>query len=191
MVVADVSGKGVSAAMYANMARVLLREKSKNHKSPRDLLCELNNSLRREFHSDHFLTLCYVLLDLDQQVVSYASAGHEPIVLVKAGEDGHHLLKPKGYPFSNLHSEIFEMRIKQDEYRMQPGDLIFCYTDGLTDATNEKGEMFGEEALYALVMQMKALSPEEITRQIQNTMETFQGAAEQMDDITMIALKRV
>ncbi len=191
LVVADVSGKGVSAALYANIARVLLREKSEIHHDPISLLCSLNQSLQKEFHSNHFLTMSLLILDQQESKITYSSAGHEPIVLIKARENGYSLLKPKGYPFSELHASMFDQRVQEESYNMQSGDVIFCYTDGLTDIENEEGEMFSEVRLYESVQKRHRLTAYQIQDEIIKELRAFQGSAEQTDDITMIVLKRV
>jgi len=196
LIVADVSGKGVSAAMYANIARVLLRDKTRFHNDPVEVLCNLNESLKKEFLTSHFLTLAYVLLDLKESTVSYASAGHEPIVLLSPAQETYQLLKPKGYPFSELHADMFDMRIQQESYQMQSGDFIFIYTDGLTDVENEASEMYGEDRLYEQLHKIIQESPKEFGAQqlqdeISQQLITHQGTADQTDDITMIVLKRV
>ncbi len=191
LVIADVSGKGASAAMYANIARVLLREKAKIYKDPVEVLCSLNQSLKKEFHTSHFLTMSYVLLDTVEKTITYANAGHEPVVLVKSEDKNYSLLKPHGYPFSEPHSDIFDNRLEKKVYSMEKGDLVFCYTDGLTDVENEDKEMYGEEKLYQLVQRLSELPAQIIKEKIIETLQQFQGKAEQTDDITMIILKRL
>ncbi|NOX33497.1 MAG: SpoIIE family protein phosphatase [Deltaproteobacteria bacterium] len=188
-VIADVSGKGVSAAMYANITRVLLRDKEILQPSPVKLLTSLNHSLKKEFHSNHFLTMSYMVLDLKNFLITYASAGHEPLILIREKEVI--FLKPRGYPFSELHANLFDERICQETAKIQAGDLLFLYTDGLTDAENEKGEMFGEDRLYQTLLDFHHLSASEIHELIINKVQEFRGTAQQNDDITMIILKRI
>jgi len=189
-VIADVSGKGVSAAMYANIARVLLRDKETLQKSPTKLLSALNNSLKKELHSNHFLTLSYAVLDIEESTLTYANAGHEPLILIRKSEKGISFLKPSGYPFSDLHSEIFEDRISQEKLIVEPGDVLFFYTDGLTDVENEEGKMLGEDQLYKILEEHSHLSAQFIHEKIFETLQSFKGTAEQTDDITMIVLKK-
>ncbi|MCP3926893.1 MAG: SpoIIE family protein phosphatase [Desulfobacterales bacterium] len=191
LVVGDVSGKGVSASMYANIARVLLRDKSKHIKDPIELLCSLNKSLKREFQSNNFLTMSFVLLDTQDNTISYISAGHEPIVLVKAVENNYTLLKEHGYPFSEMHADLFDERIEMGVYKMEKGDVLLCYTDGLTDIENDKGEMLGEKGLYELTLKLRSKSANFIQKMIFQELIAFKGDAEQADDITMIVLKKV
>ncbi len=189
--IADVSGKGVSAAMYANITRVLLRDKEKLHPSPIKLLSSLNHSLGKEFHSNHFLTLSYMVLDLKTNLITYASAGHEPLILIRKNHTKITFLKPHGYPFSELHTDLFDQRICQETVSIHAGDLLFLYTDGLTDAENENGEMFGEDRLYQILLDLHHLPVLEIHELLLKKIKEFRGLALQTDDITMILLKRV
>jgi len=190
-VIADVSGKGVSAAMYANITRVLVRDKETLLSSPVKLLSSLNQSLKKEFHSNHFLTMSYMVLDLKKFEVTYASAGHEPLILIRGEEKKITFLKPRGYPFSDLHADLFEERICQETILIHSGDLLFLYTDGLTDAENKQGEMFGEDRLYETLLDLQLHPVSQIPELIAERIRKFSGAAQQNDDITMIALKRV
>lgn len=190
LVVADVSGKGVSAAMYANIARVLLHDKSELILEPVELMRSLNHRLKYEIIGHHFLTMSYVLLNIPNAEVTYANAGHEPLVLVRNDQSDCTLLKPPGYPFCELRADKFDERIKQEKYQMNAGDLIFCYTDGLTDTLNERGDFFGEDRLYSLVKKHACLSTNEFLQTIFEAIRSFQGNTDQTDDITMIALKR-
>lgn len=189
-VVADVSGKGVSAAMYANITRVLLRDKERFQSSPAKLLCALNQSLKKEFHANHFLTMNYVVLDTQNFQITYASAGHEPLILIRKNEKKIRLLKPHGYPFSELHADLFDKRICQETLSIQAGDLLFAYTDGLIDAENEAGEMFGEERLYRILLEHHHLPVSKIYESLLQKVWEFKGDAQQNDDITMVILKR-
>ncbi len=190
LVVADVSGKGVSAAMYANITRVLLRDKEALQTSPTMLLCALNHSLKKEFHANHFLTMGYVVVDLTNGNLTYASAGHEPFILIREKDGEILFLKPSGYPFSNLHADIFDERLVQESVEMQPGDLLFVYTDGLTDAENQAGEMFGEDRMIRRLNDLRHLSAEKISQELHDQVRAFSGTAAQTDDITMIVLKK-
>ncbi|MCG8635076.1 MAG: SpoIIE family protein phosphatase [Desulfobacterales bacterium] len=190
LVVADVSGKGVSAAMYANITRVLLRDKETLQISPSMLLTALNRSLRKEFHANHFLTMGYMVVDLKNSTLTYASAGHEPFILIRESDGEISYLKPSGYPFSRLHADIFDQRLVQESIDMHPGDLVFAYTDGLTDAENPEGEMFGEHRLVRELKKLRRLPAEDISRALHGRVRAFSGAAAQTDDITMIVLKK-
>lgn len=190
-VIADVSGKGVPAAMYANMARILLRDKSRFYKTPKKLLSELNQSLKNEFQENRFLTMSYLSLDCKESCLQYASAGHEPVLLLRKDTDKVELLKPPGYPFSALHADIFDSRLKEESLTLYEGDLIFCYTDGLTDIINYRNEMYGEERLYHLISKYKNYPVEELVEKVNQALLAYQGDSEQLDDMTVIALKKV
>ncbi len=132
-----------------------------------------------------------MVLDLEKFEITYASAGHEPLILIRKKEDQVTFLKPNGYPFSELHSDMFEERICQKTALIHTGDLLFLYTDGLTDAENTKGEMFGEDRLYETLLDLHHHPVSQIPELIVERIEKFSGAAQQNDDITMIILKRV
>lgn len=190
MVIADVSGKGVPAAMYANMARILLRDKAIRFSEPGKLLCELNKSLKNEFQSNRFLTMSYMSLDYKSSVIRYVNAGHEPTLLLRKNSDKIEFLKPSGYPFSALHADIFDLRLKEESCQLNEGDLVFCYTDGLTDIINYRDEMYGEERLYNLVKKYRDYPVKKIIEKVNQTLLAYQGENEQMDDMTVIALKK-
>lgn len=177
--------------MNANTARVLLQTQAVLRREPVQVLSALNRSLHHEFQIKQFLTLGYLLLDTHTATLTYASAGHEPFVLIRPHAEEYRLLKSKGYPFSTLHAELFEQRITQENYSLQQGDMVFCYTDGATDVVNEQGEMFGEIRLYSLVQRLRGLPTQTILDHVYQALQSFQGHAEQTDDITMFILKRL
>ena len=191
IVIADVSGKGLPAALYVNIARALLRDKTKQFQTPQEVLSALNQSLQFELgETGRFLTMTYVLIDARESMIHYVCAGHEPMVLLSVSKTKYDLLKPKGYPLSSIHADLFDHRIQQESYQMQSGDLIFMYTDGVTDITNEANEMFGEEALYEMVERFSDQAPQQLTKQIYDHLNQFRKDVAQTDDITIIALKK-
>ncbi len=190
LVVVDVSGKGVAAAMHANSVRVLMRNSPKLLNSPARLCCSLNRSLQGEMPKKHFLTMNYLLLDYRVAKAIYVSAGHEPIVVCSPKRPKPLFLKPKGYPLGGLSVALFAERIQEGRVAIQCGDMVFLYTDGLTDVFSEAGERFGEKRLYDLVHNLSALDARSFLERIIETVRVFQGHADQPDDITMIALKR-
>lgn len=189
-VIADVSGKGVSAAIYASIVRVLLRDKIIHLTEPAPLLKALNDSLKHVFQSNRFVTLGYLLLDTKDSTVAIANAGHEPLIFIKANNHQIELLKPAGMPFSDFHSEHFAGRITQQTHVLESGDVLVCYTDGLTDVVNRQNEMFGEEAFYQVVKSFSHLSAAEMLQATYKVLMEFQQDAEQSDDITMIAIRK-
>ncbi len=193
IMVADVSGKGMPAAIYVNLARVILRNKAKIYGSPFQTLCALNEGLKGEFNDDtqanRFLTLCYLTVG-DNNVVQYANAGHEPIQLIRKNEDKYQLLKPHGYPLGNLYTDIFSERLSQETVSLNSGDVLFCFSDGATDVENDYGKQFDEERLYDLVKQYSHLTAQQITDNVYKGLMKYQGKNEQTDDITLVVLKK-
>lgn len=190
LVVVDVSGKGVAAAMHANSARILMRNDPALLNHPARLCCSLNRSLQGEMPDNQFLTMIYLVLDCRSTEAIYANAGHEPIVVSSPQRQKPLFLKPKGYPICGPTSASFPERIQQERFAIQCDDMILLYTDGLTDVMSENGERFGEKRLYDLVQNLRTLDAQTFLEHIVETLRAFQGNADQPDDITMIALKR-
>ncbi|MGK0289056.1 MAG: serine phosphatase RsbU (regulator of sigma subunit)/HAMP domain-containing protein [bacterium] len=190
-IIADVSGKGISAAMYGNVARTLLRNEAIDLKTPKKVLSALNQNLKREFQDNRFLTLCYGLLDYEKSTITYASAGHEPLVLIRGKTRQIEFLKPSGFPFSQLHADLFDDRLEEKTYQLESGDLLFFYTDGWTDVIDENDDMYGEERLYSLVQSLASYSANEVIQKAYRRIVMFQGDNDQTDDITAIVLKKL
>ncbi len=190
IVIADVSGKGIAAAMYANMAKILLKEKVRFDQDPMGLLCQLNTSLQNEFQPNSFITVSYILLDSINSTIAYTSAGHEPLILVKKNEKSVRELKPSGYPLCAVSAESFKNRIAKESCRLDKGDILFLYTDGLTDAFNERGEQFGADRLLEIFLESKNMSAKAAADNVIQTVSSFQGNTEQSDDMTLIVLKK-
>ncbi|MBU2510149.1 SpoIIE family protein phosphatase [bacterium] len=191
MVVADASDKGMAATLHANTARVLLKDKTDLHKDPIALFKALNKSLSKEFAENRFLTMGYLLLNTKTARITCVNAGHEPFVHIVSKSGATVFVKPQGYPFSRSHLEYFDSRIQTISFSINPGDLIILYSDGLTDTVNNQGEMYGETKLYSLLQESLALSAENVVKKIRKEISLFQGNADQNDDITMIALRRI
>lgn len=191
MVVADVSGKGVAAAMHANTLRILLRNRPELLHRPTELCCALNQNLNRDMPANQFLTMSYLVLDFINAEAAYVSAGHEPIVVSSLRRPRSLFLKPRGYPFCRPLADAFADRIQEERFPIHTGDMFFIYTDGLTDVTNKNGEPFGEQRLYGLVERFNKLDPQSFLNAIMGQVRIFKGDVHQPDDITMIAFKRL
>ncbi len=191
LVVADASGKGLAAALHANAARVLLKDKTALHVNPKALFSSLNCSLENEFPPNQFLTMGYALVETDTGKVTWVSAGHEPAVLKPSFGNGYRLIKPLGFPFCQLFSPQFESRMQLATFTMSSGDLLVLYTDGLTDAVNETNDRFGEERLCNLIHDLHGKIADQIVKTITQSVREFQGESQQTDDMTMIVLRRL
>jgi len=184
IMIGDVSGKGVPAALYMANTVSDFRIFSKNNYSPKDVLTNINNGLLVSSKSNLFVTMSYYIFDLKNMRFIYSSAGHLPGILVKAATG--EVIKTEsesGAPLGLLEMEFGEQDVKLDR-----GDVFILYTDGVTEAMNKKRELFGMERFIPLVKENINLPPEAMIKAIQNRITEYE-AGQQHDDITIIVAK--
>ena len=196
VIVADVSGKGTSAAFYMAELKGLILSLSQIYQGPKQLLIEVNRILSANLLDNRtFITMIYAVVDLEARTVTYARAGHTPLIYVPA--DGQapgrsQVLIPDGLVVG-LHLEgiveKFAELLEEKTLSIGEGDLLAFYTDGITEAMNEESDLFGEERLSRLLEEHAHLPSDEIQKQILGDVEAFVGGAEQHDDMTIVLLR--
>ena len=184
VMIGDVSGKGVPAALY--MAKVVSEFKSyTNEAFASEAIKKLNNQLCEESGSGLFVTLSYLIFDTETASVSYSSGGHLPLIIARENETEPLVIDLKeGTPLG-----LFEGDFSEEKIQYKKGDKFILYTDGVTEAMDPKGEMYGQERLVDLVKKNSSLGPEEIVELIQNEINKFEGKQKQHDDITAMVVK--
>lgn len=182
MVIADVSGKGVPAALFMVVAKTLIQNRLRTGGDPATVLCDVNDQLCVGNESNMFVTVWLGVLDLKTGHVVEVNAGHEyPAIRKKGGLYELHRTK------HSVALGIMEgMRFKKTEFWMEPGDSIFVYTDGVTEATNGASELFGEQRLLDALNISPDAAPEKILPQVREEIDMFVAGAQQFDDITMM-----
>lgn len=195
IVVADVAGKGTSAALYMAELKGLLLGLSRIYESPKALLVELNELLADHLGPRSFITMIYAVLDLETGWLRFARAGHTPLVYLPGhGRDRARadLLVPGGLVLGLRLDGMagrFEALLEEQSLPVRPGDLFVLYTDGLTEATNEAADLFGEERLCRTVEAYRQLPARELSDRILAEVAQFAGGAERHDDLTMVIVK--
>ena len=191
LLVADVSGKGTSAALYMAELKGLVLSLGHTYESPRQLLLEANRILAGALDSRSFITMLYAVIDLEAGTLTYARAGHTP--LIHASRNGNRrevrVLAPDGlvlglHGFERQFAELLE----EHQMAVRPGDVVVLFTDGVTEAMNEKDDMFGEARLARLLEDAAADSADVLRERILRDVDTFVGSAAQHDDMTMVLL---
>ena len=187
--VGDVSGKGVPAAIVMAMTRSIFRSFSAYLNSPAEIVTQMNDSLSGEGNDQSmFVTLFLGVLDLATGELNYCNAGHNAPIKVK-GER----LKVKGESLScipNLPLGVLSgFAYQEQEAKMEVGDTLFLYTDGLTEAENAAHELFGEERMMEGLRVTGDRLPEQLIESMQQAVAEFVGDAEQSDDLTMFAIR--
>jgi sigma-B regulation protein RsbU (phosphoserine phosphatase) len=196
VLIADVAGKGTSAALYMAELKGLVLSLSKIYHSPRQMLIEANRILSSNLDSRSFITMTYAVVDIAERTVAYARAGHTPMIHLPAGVDGNprtaRVLTPNGMvvglPIEGMTAR-FEELLEELTIPLHTGDVFVLFTDGVTEAMNLDSDLFGEDRLRALVEEHGELSSEELRERIVREVEAFVGDADPHDDMTMILLK--
>ncbi|MCA1583973.1 MAG: SpoIIE family protein phosphatase [Acidobacteria bacterium] len=194
--IADVSGKGTSAALYMAELKGLMLSLSRIHESPRELLIAANHAIAPHIDAKSFITMSYIVIDLDRSVMTYARAGHCPLIYLPGmhGEGPRHasVLAPDGLVVGLKLDDggaLFDSLLEEVTVPLRPGDLIVLFTDGFSEAMNESFDCFGEQRLSHLIEQHGDLPFEELRERIVMDVRSFAGSADQHDDMTMLLLK--
>lgn len=185
LVMADVSGKGVPAALFMVTAKTLLKNKAQTGASPREILETVNSQLCENNEAQMFVTVWIGILELSTGKLTAANAGHE-FPAVKSGDGEFTLYKDKhGFVLAGMEGT----RYQEYEMRLSKGDVLFLYTDGVAEATNAAEELYGTDRMLRALNAPGLSKPEEYCAGVQRDIEAFVGAAPQFDDITMLALR--
>lgn len=183
--IGDVSGKGVPAALFMAVTRTLIRATAEDETDPALILQRINNRLSENNPNMMFVTLLLGILDLATGELAWANAGHPPPVVI--GADGAvRLLPGRSGPACGVQEDLHYGRLDD---RLMPGDTLFGYTDGVTDATNPGGEQYGEARMLARVADA-AGDTAELARRLLDDVHGFTDGADPFDDITLIAVRR-
>ena len=184
MIMADVSGKGIPAALYMMISKVILQNCAMLGHSASEILTQTNEILCTRDQVDLFVTVWVGILDLRTGIVTAANAGHEYPALKRNGT--FELLKDKhGFVVGGMEGAKYT----EYEFRMEPGDIVFVYTDGVPEATNADNQMFGTDRMLTALNAHKDKEPKEILEGVHLAVDDFVQDAEQFDDLTMMCMK--
>lgn len=186
--VADVSGKGVSAALYMTMVKGLLSAMRLKRADLREIVAALNEHIYRVIEKRSFVTMMLAALDPQSRKLEVLRAGHPP--LLHARSDGSFsFLESNGMGLGLAPSAIFCRRLSTATVSLAPGDVAVLYSDGVTEAMNRKREEFGEDRLVSVVEASVSAKADDICQEILHAIQTFQDGAPVHDDITVMVLK--
>jgi len=185
LVIADVSGKGVPAALFMALSRTLIRASASSIDDPVSSIREANRHIFDDSKTIMFVTLFYAVLDCRAKTLMCVNAGHNPLIHIGAASSRVTLLNAKGIALGVLD----EIALDSVNIQLQTGDVIVLYTDGVTEATNELDEEYGDERLTRCVEREKTHTSKEIIAAIVEEVTAFAGTRPQHDDITIMVLK--
>jgi phosphoserine phosphatase RsbU/P len=190
VLVADVSGKGTSAALYMAELKGLMLALSHQQRSPRRLLIDVNRRLAEHLDNRSFITMTYAIIDLEAATLTLARAGHTPTIVVSDGAS--HLITPEGMVLGLRlpgAGQRFEEMLREHSRPIAAGDVIVLYTDGITEAMDADGELFGDTALAHVLASQQHLDAAGIRERVLREVMAFVGDAEPHDDMTMVVIK--
>ena len=185
-VIADVSGKGVPAAIFLAVSRTLIRATGIRGAGAAECMTYSNNLLAKEAVNSMFVTVFYGIYNIQTGEVTYANAGHNPPYLMKANGTIEQLPLSKDI----VAGAIDEYEFSDEKLQLEHGDTLLLYTDGVTEATDKDYAEYGEGRLETLLKQQTKADCQQIIDKVKEDVKAFVGDAEQSDDITLLALKR-
>lgn len=184
ILIADVSGKGVPAAMFMMRGKALAKDRARWSPSLKSLFFDINNELISGNDENLFLTCFMAVIDPLSKRMEYISAGHDPMILLRNGKVSelpcNTNLVLAAVPDFEFQSQIIEL---------EDHDQLFAYTDGLSEAMNEQGQLFGKERILECLSRIKPTNPAETIRLAEADVRSYVGAADQSDDMTMVCLQ--
>ena len=185
IVIADVSGKGVPAALFMVIAKTLIKNHAQNGETPAEIFTSVNDQLCENNKEGMFVTAWMGILELSSGKLTYVNAGHNPPL--RKTEDGRfeYFKSPAGFVLAGLEGIPY----KQHEEHLNQGDMLYLYTDGVTEAADVSERLYGEDRLQNTLNANVELAPEELILEVQKDISVFVGEADQSDDITMLCLE--
>lgn len=188
VVMADVSGHGAAAALLMAAAKKVLQICGRACLSPKQVLLEVNDSIRADLPRGMFLSALYGLLDIRTRRFCFASAGHNPPVLMRGGKLRDTWTHKNAPVLGVLQSSDLKKHLHEEFFQLAPKDVLLLYTDGITEAFNHKKEMYGEDRLYRTIAARQGMPLQGMVEAIRGDVDGFRAGAVQTDDETVLAM---
>ena len=195
LLIADVAGKGLAAGLYMAQLKVIVQSLSRLHHEPKEFLSAVNKVVSANLDGKSFITMSYGVIDVERREMTFARAGHCPLIHVPAnqppGMRKARMLTPDGLVVGLQVDDgtMFDSLLKEQTISLAPGDLVVWFTDGISETMNEAFDCFGEHRLAQVVEQYAHLPFEQLRSYILAELRAFAGNADQHDDMTMILMK--
>ncbi len=193
VVIGDVSGKGIPAAILMALCQTKLRYIAMSGKSPAQTLCLLNSEMVHAMRSDMFITIIYLVIDPESGEAKFARAGHEPPLLARADSgEAAQPLKSSGMALGMVSEELFDEVMEDASFKMNSGDVLVLYTDGLTEAANPEGGEFTAKKLAQTISTLRSRNANDLNDEIIKSVESFMGPGNKYgDDLTLLTVKKI
>ena len=185
VVIADVSGKGVPAALFMVIAKTLIKNGAQHELSPQAVFETVNNQLCENNDAAMFVTAFLGVLEISSGAFVYVNAGHNPPLMKRREQKFEWLHAKPGVVLAGMEGLTYQ----EDRLVFESGDVLYLYTDGVTEAVNERNELFSSERLADTINNIATAKPQDLLGAIKKEIDAFANGAEQADDITMLALE--
>ena len=184
IVMADVSGKGIPAALFMMISKILIKNRCMKGGEPNEILEDINNVICVNNREDMFVTVWIGILEISSGIVTAANAGHEYPILCQAGGNFELFKDPHGFVIGGMEN----MKYKTYRFRMEKDSVLFIYTDGVTEAVNSKNEQYGMGRLLKALDEAEDRNPDSLIEGVTNDIESFVENVNQFDDTTMLSV---
>ncbi len=189
LVIGDVSGKGTSAAFNMAQMKGIFHSLGQQNLEPREFIVQANEALARCLEKSSFITASYYNFDTNNRRINFVRAGHCPTLIYKAKEKKANFLQTKGMGLGVLRNSEYEKYVYSNAIKYDPGDIIILHTDGITEATDQNNQQFGEEGLKTALLKNVSKQPEQIREGIIEELYSFLNGKKLDDDYTLVILK--
>ncbi len=169
VVVGDVSGKGLSASLYMTKLQTMIKLNCSDDKSPKDILIDINKRIYTEMDKSWFVTITLALFDLEKKTLTFCRAGHMPVLQATNGTVQS--FRTQGLGVGLERGIVFEKSLVEEEVKLSPGQIYAFFTDGVTEAMNEKNELFGDENLNSILKNKTNVRSAEIVNEIWSSIQ--------------------
>ncbi|MBE6741712.1 MAG: hypothetical protein E7570_05335 [Ruminococcaceae bacterium] len=187
LVIADVSGKGIPAALFMMMSKILIQNAATSGKTPGEALSLVNSQICSNNREEMFVTVWLGIVDLESGLLTAANAGHEKPIIKSAHGNFEFINDKNGFVIGGMSG----LKYKNYEIQLEKGSKLFVYTDGVAEATNSNDELFGIERTLRALNEAKDCSTQKILENVKKRVDEFVGDAPQFDDLTMLCFEYV
>lgn len=188
IVIADVAGKGIPGALIMTMVRSVVRAESPHATSPRAVLERVNQTVFADTRERVFITMIFAILDLSRRCLTFARAGHEPLIAYSRSSRGMRLLAPDGIALGLVDDRLFSV-IRDQEVPLEEGNVVVLYTDGVIEAMDEHDREYGQERFLEMLRTHAEMPAEDLVHALVTDVRHFARGGQQSDDITLVVLK--
>ena len=180
---------GDVSAIYMTLTKGILQSHADDTVSPRLVLNKVNKLLYRNIEKNSFVSMFYAVLDIDERILTFARAGHNPGIMINQKDGSNQELNTDGIALGLEEGTVFNQMLQEQTINLASGDTLVFYTDGFTEAMNPVQEEFGEERFVELISSNRNMSAQELIEILVKTVEDFSEGAPQHDDMTVVVIK--